>query len=93
MAQGFIGEFCPSAGNRSGMQQVWEKKSQGVMLCDASLFCLLSPGQYLAKQLRDNGVQHGLELAFVWNRDARKLEGTVPVELRLAKLTNVLDCQ
>nr|XP_020663867.1 putative L-aspartate dehydrogenase [Pogona vitticeps] len=48
-------------------------------------------GQYLVKQLRDNGVQHGLELAFVWNRDARKLEGTVPLELRLAKLTNVLD--
>ncbi|KAJ7313779.1 hypothetical protein JRQ81_005466 [Phrynocephalus forsythii] len=48
-------------------------------------------GQYLAKQLHDNGLQHGLELAFVWNRDARKLEGSVPVALQLAKLTDFWD--
>nr|XP_028559523.1 putative L-aspartate dehydrogenase isoform X1 [Podarcis muralis] len=48
-------------------------------------------GQYLVKQLQDDGLRHGLELAFVWNRDARKLVGTVPEELQLGKLTDFLE--
>ncbi|XP_054848280.1 aspartate dehydrogenase domain-containing protein isoform X2 [Eublepharis macularius] len=48
-------------------------------------------GQYLVRRLQDNGLQHGLELAFVWNRDANKLKGTVPVELQLGKLTDFLE--
>ncbi|XP_061444759.1 aspartate dehydrogenase domain-containing protein isoform X2 [Rhineura floridana] len=48
-------------------------------------------GQYLVKRLQDDGLQHRLELAFVWNRDARKLEGAVPAELRLGKLTDFLE--
>uniref|UniRef100_G1KLT7 Aspartate dehydrogenase domain-containing protein n=1 Tax=Anolis carolinensis TaxID=28377 RepID=G1KLT7_ANOCA len=49
-------------------------------------------GQYLVKRLQDDGFQHGLELAFVWNRDSRKLEGSVPAELRLEKLADFLAC-
>ncbi|KAK9397103.1 putative L-aspartate dehydrogenase [Crotalus adamanteus] len=49
-------------------------------------------GQYLTKRIQDEGFQHGLELAFVWNRDASKMEDTVPVELRLGKLTDFLQC-
>ncbi|XP_062993767.1 aspartate dehydrogenase domain-containing protein isoform X1 [Elgaria multicarinata webbii] len=48
-------------------------------------------GQYLVKRLQDDGLQHGLELAFVWNRDAGKLEQTVPAELRLGKLSGFLE--
>ncbi|XP_053114928.1 aspartate dehydrogenase domain-containing protein isoform X2 [Hemicordylus capensis] len=55
-------------------------------------FCLtFSPGQYLVQQLQKDGSQHGLELAFVWNRDASKLEGTVPAELQLGDLTDFLE--
>ncbi|XP_044300587.1 putative L-aspartate dehydrogenase [Varanus komodoensis] len=49
-------------------------------------------GQYLVKRLLENGFQHGLELAFVWNRDAGKLEETVPAELQLRNLTDFLEC-
>ncbi|KAH0626671.1 hypothetical protein JD844_001767 [Phrynosoma platyrhinos] len=49
-------------------------------------------GQYLVKRLQDDSLQQGLELAFVWNRDARKLEGTVPAELRLGNLADFLAC-
>ncbi|XP_048374111.1 aspartate dehydrogenase domain-containing protein [Sphaerodactylus townsendi] len=45
-------------------------------------------GQYLVQRLRDDGLRHGLELAFVWNRDASKLKGTVPAELQLGKLSD-----
>nr|XP_056720790.1 aspartate dehydrogenase domain-containing protein [Euleptes europaea] len=48
-------------------------------------------GQYLVQRLRDDGLRHGLELAFVWNRDADKLKGMVPAELRLGKLTDFLE--
>ncbi|XP_060111757.1 aspartate dehydrogenase domain-containing protein [Heteronotia binoei] len=48
-------------------------------------------GQYLVQRLQDDGPQHGLELAFVWNRDANKLKGTVPAELQLGKLTDFLE--
>ncbi|XP_032093604.1 putative L-aspartate dehydrogenase [Thamnophis elegans] len=49
-------------------------------------------GQYLTERIQDEGFQHGLELAFVWNRDASKMEGTVPVGLRLEKLTDFSQC-
>uniref|UniRef100_A0A8C5SRK2 Aspartate dehydrogenase domain-containing protein n=1 Tax=Laticauda laticaudata TaxID=8630 RepID=A0A8C5SRK2_LATLA len=48
--------------------------------------------QYLTERIQDEGVQHGLELAFVWNRDASKMEGTVPVDLRLGELTDFSQC-
>ncbi|XP_077170021.1 aspartate dehydrogenase domain-containing protein [Paroedura picta] len=48
-------------------------------------------GQYLVRRLQEDGPQHGLELAFVWNRDANKLKGTVPAELQLGKLTKFLE--
>ncbi|XP_063157030.1 aspartate dehydrogenase domain-containing protein isoform X2 [Candoia aspera] len=48
-------------------------------------------GQYLTKRVQEEGFQHGLELAFVWNRDASKMEDTVPAELRLGKLTDFLE--
>ncbi|XP_053870980.1 aspartate dehydrogenase domain-containing protein isoform X2 [Malaclemys terrapin pileata] len=43
-------------------------------------------GQYLVQRLQDEGPRHGLELAFVWNRDAGKLQGKVPVSLQLQDL-------
>lgn len=43
-------------------------------------------GQYLVQRLQDEGPRHGLELAFVWNRDAGKLQGKVPVPLQLQEL-------
>ncbi|KAJ6654825.1 hypothetical protein lerEdw1_006514 [Lerista edwardsae] len=48
-------------------------------------------GQYLVQRLQTDGHRHGLELAFVWNRDARKLEELVPVELRLEKLADFFE--
>nr|XP_048689249.1 aspartate dehydrogenase domain-containing protein isoform X2 [Caretta caretta] len=43
-------------------------------------------GQYLVRRLQEEGPRHGLELAFVWNRDARKLQGQVPASLQLQDL-------
>ncbi|XP_074872229.1 aspartate dehydrogenase domain-containing protein isoform X2 [Carettochelys insculpta] len=46
-------------------------------------------GQYLVQRLQDEGPQHGLELAFVWNRDPQKLQGKVPASLQLRDLARV----
>ncbi|XP_075771012.1 uncharacterized protein LOC102452260 isoform X4 [Pelodiscus sinensis] len=46
-------------------------------------------GQYLVQRLQDEGAGHGLELGFVWNRDARKLRGQVPASLQLQDLSRV----
>ncbi|KYO39899.1 aspartate dehydrogenase domain-containing protein [Alligator mississippiensis] len=46
-------------------------------------------GQYLVQRLQDDGLQLGLELAFVWNRDSRKLQGQVPSMLQLLDLAGV----
>ncbi|XP_067408349.1 aspartate dehydrogenase domain-containing protein [Emydura macquarii macquarii] len=43
-------------------------------------------GQYLVRRLQDEGSRHGLELAFVWNRDVQKLQGQVPASLQLPDL-------
>uniref|UniRef100_A0A8D0GHY6 Aspartate dehydrogenase domain-containing protein n=1 Tax=Sphenodon punctatus TaxID=8508 RepID=A0A8D0GHY6_SPHPU len=43
-------------------------------------------GQYLVRRLQDEGPRHGLELAFVWNRDLGKLAGMMPASLQLEDL-------
>ncbi|KAM9033524.1 aspartate dehydrogenase domain-containing protein isoform 2-T2 [Sarcophilus harrisii] len=43
-------------------------------------------GQALAARLLAEGAQHGLELSFVWNRDPRRLQSTLPPALRLLDL-------
>ncbi|TFJ96373.1 putative L-aspartate dehydrogenase [Platysternon megacephalum] len=50
-------------------------------------------GQYLVRRLQDEGPRHGLELAFVWNRDAGKLQGKVPVSLQLQDLARFPECE
>ncbi|XP_074049874.1 aspartate dehydrogenase domain-containing protein isoform X2 [Macrotis lagotis] len=44
-------------------------------------------GQALAARLLTEGAQHGLELAFVWNRDPKRLQSTLPPALRLPDLS------
>lgn len=63
------------------------RERRRVNICNAFLY----PGQYLVQQLQNEGPQHGLELAFVWNRNANKLKGMVPAELQLGKLTDFLE--
>uniref|UniRef100_A0A8C4YI73 Aspartate dehydrogenase domain-containing protein n=1 Tax=Gopherus evgoodei TaxID=1825980 RepID=A0A8C4YI73_9SAUR len=48
-------------------------------------------GQYLVQRLQDEGPRHGLELAFVWNRDVGKLQGKVPISLQLQDLGREVD--
>lgn len=55
----------------------------------ASVMLPLPSGQYLVQRLQDDGLQLGLELAFVWNRDSRKLQGQVPSMLQLLDLAGV----
>uniref|UniRef100_A0A8C8VJL1 Aspartate dehydrogenase domain-containing protein n=1 Tax=Pelusios castaneus TaxID=367368 RepID=A0A8C8VJL1_9SAUR len=49
-------------------------------------------GRYLVQRLQDEGSQHGLELAFVWNRDVQKLQGQVPTSLQLQDLCGFPEC-
>ncbi|XP_069773585.1 aspartate dehydrogenase domain-containing protein isoform X3 [Narcine bancroftii] len=44
-------------------------------------------GQYLTTMIEDEGHQHGLELAFVWNRSREKMDGKVRRELQLEFLS------
>ncbi|XP_068958242.1 aspartate dehydrogenase domain-containing protein isoform X2 [Petaurus breviceps papuanus] len=48
-------------------------------------------GQALAARLLAEGAQHGLELAFVWNRDPRRLQSPLPPALRLSDLSGMGD--
>ncbi|XP_072341660.1 aspartate dehydrogenase domain-containing protein isoform X2 [Scyliorhinus torazame] len=43
-------------------------------------------GQYLAGMIEEEGHQHGFELAFVWNRHQKKMDGNVRKELQLEDL-------
>ncbi|XP_078095813.1 aspartate dehydrogenase domain-containing protein isoform X2 [Mustelus asterias] len=43
-------------------------------------------GQYLTEMIEAEGQQYGFELAFVWNRNQRKMEGKVRKELQLEDL-------
>ncbi|XP_056681601.1 aspartate dehydrogenase domain-containing protein isoform X1 [Monodelphis domestica] len=48
-------------------------------------------GQALVARLLAEGPRHGLELAFVWNRDPGRLQGAVPPALRLSELGALRD--
>ncbi|XP_044540067.1 putative L-aspartate dehydrogenase [Gracilinanus agilis] len=48
-------------------------------------------GQALAARLLAEGPRQGLELAFVWNRDPRRLQSAVPPALRLSELSALGD--
>ncbi|XP_063040324.1 aspartate dehydrogenase domain-containing protein [Engraulis encrasicolus] len=43
-------------------------------------------GQFLTEKIQKDGVDAGLSLAFVWNRNPEKLKGAVPEELVLHSL-------
>ncbi|XP_048378931.1 aspartate dehydrogenase domain-containing protein isoform X2 [Stegostoma tigrinum] len=44
-------------------------------------------GQYLTEIIEEQGHQYGLELAFVWNRNQKKMEGKVRKEVQLEDLS------
>ncbi|XP_067857699.1 aspartate dehydrogenase domain-containing protein [Heptranchias perlo] len=48
-------------------------------------------GQYLTEMIELEGYQHGLELAFVWNRNQKKMEGRVRKELELRDLSKFVE--
>ncbi|XP_068613488.1 aspartate dehydrogenase domain-containing protein-like [Brachionichthys hirsutus] len=45
-------------------------------------------GQFLVQRILKDGADHGLSLAFVWNRNPDKLKGVVPAELILDDLSS-----
>ncbi|XP_041066463.1 putative L-aspartate dehydrogenase [Carcharodon carcharias] len=48
-------------------------------------------GQYLTEMIEEEGHQHGIELAFVWNRNPKKMEGKVRKELQLEDLNKFVE--
>ncbi|KAM3863575.1 aspartate dehydrogenase domain-containing protein [Diretmus argenteus] len=48
-------------------------------------------GQYLVERILNEGVELGLTLAFVWNRNSDKLKGSVPDELIISDLSTFAD--
>ncbi|XP_067879493.1 aspartate dehydrogenase domain-containing protein [Heterodontus francisci] len=48
-------------------------------------------GQYLAQMIEEEGHEHGLELAFVWNRSQKKMEGKVRKDLQLEDLNKFVE--
>uniref|UniRef100_S4RYR3 Aspartate dehydrogenase domain-containing protein n=1 Tax=Petromyzon marinus TaxID=7757 RepID=S4RYR3_PETMA len=45
-----------------------------------------STGEYLVRELQREGGAHGLELAFVWNRSAERMQGNVEPDQQLRDL-------
>lgn len=48
---------------------------------------LCCTGQFLVDRIQKEGLEFGLSLAFVWNRNVDKLSGSVPKDLILAELS------
>ncbi|KAM5125353.1 aspartate dehydrogenase domain-containing protein [Mantella aurantiaca] len=43
-------------------------------------------GEYLVQKIREEGESLGLELAFVWNRTMKKMEGIIEPQIQLHRL-------
>uniref|UniRef100_UPI00398E9CB9 aspartate dehydrogenase domain-containing protein isoform X1 n=1 Tax=Pristiophorus japonicus TaxID=55135 RepID=UPI00398E9CB9 len=48
-------------------------------------------GQYLTAMIEEDGPQHSLELAFVWNRNQKKMKGKVREEVQLEDLSQFVE--
>lgn len=59
-----------------------------VVITSSSRSAVCRTGQFLVERIQKEGLEVGLGLAFVWNRNADKLSGSVPNDLVLTELSD-----